>query len=217
MLYIFGTVTERRKRHIAELCSSGSGDEAFSPLPVQGIKIVRKGFGRPSEPDAPGFGGSNTFSLSLANTAAFIFRYKRQNLKNNVAEKGSHQIFSPAGIQKRHIKNNNINSFFSGENSPLFQNICVVTAKTVNALNKKQIVFFLFSQKFFVLRTIEIFSGLFVGIDVLRLDMQFSHYKKLPVFVLILRADTNVSISFLHVFSPSLFLSAAVHSAESRL
>ena len=132
--------------------------------------------------------------LPLADVGALIFRHKGKYLQHDVAEKGAHQIFAPAGIQQRHIQHYDVDAFLFRQYPPLLQNLPIVPAQTVDALDVEQIVFFQFPHQPLVLRTVEVLAGLLVHKDVFLRDLQFSQCNQLSVLVLVTGADPDIAI-----------------------
>ena len=70
-----------------------------------------------------------------------------------------------------------------GDYAPLFQNFRVVSAKAVDTFDDKNVAVLEFAQKFFVLRTVEVFAALLVDEDDINAETVKS--EDLTIFVLV--------------------------------
>lgn len=201
---VFGPVTECGQWESAEFGRGSLGNFAVFPARISLREIMWKRLRRTAELYPPSFGGLNAFFLPLANIGSFILCYKRQNLKYDVAEKRTNEIFSSASVKKRHIDDHDIYPLFLCENAPLFLDFLIIAAETVDALDHEEISGTEFSDEFFVLRPVKIFAGQFVHVYIFRWYAVITHADLLPVFVLITRTDANITISF-HMNAPSMF------------
>lgn len=89
-----------------------------------------------------GFCRSYPFSLALADIVSFIFSDEGKHLEHNVAEKCPYQVLPTAGIQEGHVDHVNADPDLFREDPPLLLDFFVVTAKTADALDIKQVVLF---------------------------------------------------------------------------
>ncbi len=60
-----------------------------------------------------------------------------------------------AGIQQRHVKHNNIHTFFGRQVLPLFNYLPIVSAEPVDGLHKERVPAAKPAQQLFVLRTVK--------------------------------------------------------------
>ncbi len=139
----FRPVPERRKRHAARFCRRRSSDLTTLPLQIGFMEPIRKRFRRSSELHPTCFCRGNAFRLPLTDVCALVFGDKGQYLQHDIRKKRPHQILSASGVKKRHIQHYDIDSFILCQQAPLLQNFFIVSSKTVNAFDNKQIVFFL--------------------------------------------------------------------------
>ena len=130
-------------------------------------KGVRLGDGGTSEPDTAFFCGSNAFALALPGVFALLLRHIGEHLKHQVGDKSARKVArAGAGIQKRHIQNEYVRAKVFCDVRPLPQYHVVISAQAVKAVYDEQIAIFEFAYKFFVIAPFKVFSGKFIGINV---------------------------------------------------
>ena len=74
------------------------------------------------------------------------------------------------------------------------QDLRVITAQAVDALDIQQVVPFQLPQELPILGPLEVLAALFIRIDIAVGDTVFMHGNDLPVFILLFRADTHITI-----------------------
>jgi len=181
----FRAVTEGRQGHTTFLGGGGTGDCAGLPTVVRAGIIFRQGSGRAAETNPAGFGGSNPLFLPFTDIFAFTLGDKGKDLKDQVCNKGAHQVLAVAGIQKGHINDADINADFLGQDPPLILNFRVIAAQTVDAEDIEQVALPKPADKAFVLGAVEIFTGLFIHKDIMTRDGFFLQGNPLAVFILV--------------------------------
>ena len=159
--------------------------------------VLRQWPGRSAEADAAGFRRSNALRLQLAYVVSLVLRNERQNLQDNIAEKGSHKVLPAPGVQQRHVNHADVHALVFGQNSPLILDFLIVPAKAVYALDVEKIVFFQFFHQLFVLWPLKILAGLFIHVDIFLRDIDFSQSNQLAVLVLVSGTDADIAISIL--------------------
>ena len=125
-------------------------------------------------------------------------------MQDNIAEEGPHQVLAPAGVQQRHIHHHDVNTLLLGQNPPLFQNLAVVAAQPVDALDIEQVVRLQLFDQLLVLGPLKILAGLLVQKDILLRDGQLPHGDQLPVLVLVTGADPDIAVCIGNGYRPSL-------------
>ena len=80
-------------------------------------------------------GDPNALSLPLANHLPLIFRDKRKQFQNQIADQRADQILIDAGIENRHIENFDMNSARARNPFPLFQNFFIIAPQPIQTLN----------------------------------------------------------------------------------
>ena len=103
------------------------------------MKIFRQGKRGPAKLNAPGLGRRNPLGLPLADVLPLVLSHEREDLQHQIGDEGSHQIFSLAGVQKRHVKHADVNSLLLCQHPPLLLNLHIVAAQAVYAQNIQQI------------------------------------------------------------------------------
>ena len=163
--------------------------------------MLRRGFFRAAEADAPGFGGGDTLGLALADVGPLVFRHKGQHLQHDVRQKGAHQVLAPAGVQQGHIQHHDVGPLFLGDDPPLLQNLPVVAPQPVDALDTEQVIFSQPPQQPIVLGPVKVLAGLLVQIGILLRHPGLPEGDPLPVLVLIPAGhpDIAVHIGFCHI------------------
>ena len=78
-----------------------------------------------------GFGCFDVLSLALADPFALALGDKGQDLEDEVRDKRSHEVFALSGVKEGHIKDDDINALFFGEDAPLFLDFFVAVAEAV--------------------------------------------------------------------------------------
>ena len=164
------------------------------PLPVYLVEARRKGLRRPAEPDASCLCCGNPLRLPLTDVAALVLRHEGEHLQDGVAEERPNKVFPAPGIQKGHVNHADVDAFFFRQNAPLFQDLRVITAQAVDALDIQQVVPFQLPQELPILGPLEVLAALFIRIDIAVGDTVFMHGNDLPVFILLFRADTHITI-----------------------
>lgn len=157
---------EGSDRHVAGCCCLFQRQSLCLPRFVYFGKVIGKRKRRSAKLYPFDFGCRNAFRLPLPNVGALVFRNKGKHLQNDVAEEGSHQIFAPACVQQRHVQNHNVNAFFLSQASPVYQDLLIIAPQTVNAFDVEQIVFFDFPEQLLVLRSVKVFAGFLICIDI---------------------------------------------------
>ena len=179
------SIPECCKRHSAFFCSSSSCYLFVFPPLIAGMEVIRQRLRRSAETDSLCFRGSNSLRLPLMNGCPLIFSDKGQHLQHDITEKCSNKIFPAPRIQKRHINDTDVRSFFLCQNPPLILDFLIISSETVYAFYVKQIVRFYFPDKFFVLRSVKILAGLLIHKDVLFIDANLLQSDQLPILVLV--------------------------------
>lgn len=118
----------------------GACDFFGLPGVVNSGEILRQRLWRATKTDAAGFGGSDAFGLALTNVHALIFSNKAEHLQNDIRQKGADKIFAAPGVEQRHIKHDDIDAAFFGEESPLLEDLSVIAAETIDAFDDEHIV-----------------------------------------------------------------------------
>jgi hypothetical protein len=129
----------------------------------------------------------------------FVFRDKRQNLKNNVTEESPDKILAAACVKQRHVDDADIYALFFGQETPLLKNFGVVPAQAVDTLNIEKVVLFEFADKLFIFWPVEVFAALFIYIEVSFGNSIIIHGNQLPVLMLVLGADADITINASHI------------------
>ena len=199
LIYSFGFIQKSGGGHSKKARGFLAADRTIFPLHKDFVEIFGKRILRPSEPDTFGFSGGNPFRLALPYVLSFVLRDKRQNLKNNVTQESPDKILAAARVKQRHVNDTDIYALFFGQISPLFKDLGVVPAKSVDTLDIEKIVLFEFTDKLFIFWPIEIFAALFVDIKVPFGDSILVHCDQLAVLMLVPGTDANVTINASHV------------------
>ena len=159
------------------------------------IEVVWKRPGRSAKLHTASLCRCNALCLPLPDVGALVLRHKGEHLQHDVAQKSAHQVFAAPGIQQRHIQHYDVDAFLFRQYPPLLQNLPIVPAQTVDALDVEQIVLFHFSQQAFVLGSVKILAGLLVHVNVFFRDSKLLQSDALPVLVLVLAANPDISVN----------------------
>ena len=79
----------------------------------------------------------DSLCLSLPDELSFRLCHIAQQLQNNVRDQGTDQIPILTGIQQRHIQHHNFCAFFLCYQSPLFNDLIIVSPESVDTLYYK--------------------------------------------------------------------------------
>lgn len=82
------------------------------------------------------------------------------------------------------------------QDSPLILYFLVVPPQTVNTEHIEQVSWRQFLQQLLIPGAVEIFPALFVYEDLRLRDIELIHLDKLPVFILVCAADSDIAIDF---------------------
>ena len=161
---------------------------------MHGGKILRQGPGRAAKADAPGLGRRDALRLALVDGGPLVLRHEGEDLEDNVAEKGPHQVLAPSRVQQGHVQHHDIHPLFLGQHPPLLQDLPIVPAQPVNALDVQHVVPLQPPHQFPVLGPVKVLAGLVVPVQILLRDLQLPHGQPLPLLVLVPGADPDVPI-----------------------
>ena len=115
----FRSVPEGGQGHPALPCRHRAGNRSGLPALVGAVIVHRQRSGRTAEPYPPRLCRRNALQLPLPDVGALVLRHEGQHLQNDIAEKGPHKVFPPAGVQKGHVQYDDVNLFLFGQNPPL--------------------------------------------------------------------------------------------------
>lgn len=194
----FHIVAERRKAHAALPGGFCSCDFFLFPEAAQFIEILRQHFRRAAEADAPFFCRSDAFCLAAPDIVPFILRHEGQYLEDDVAEEGTEQVFAPPCVEKGHVDHHDVDAFSLCQHLPLLEDVSVIPAEPVDALDIEQVPFAELPHHSLVLGTAEIFAGLFVHVHLACRDGHRLHGGPLPRFILFPAAHPDVSVDLSH-------------------
>lgn len=195
-------VVEGGEGHAAVLCGLCQSDFSVPPMFALLLESLGELLPGASELYAALLGGGDALGLPLADAHALVLCYEGQHLEHDVAEKGSHEVFSPACVQEGHVQNDDVRSHVLGDASPFLQDFRIVPPQTVNGVDVEQGILVEMLQEPLVFRTVEVLAGYAVKEDPFLWDFHFPHGGKLPVCVLFSRAHAHIAIYFLHNHSP---------------
>ena len=139
------------------------------------MKILRQRAGRPAEANPPGLGRGDALCLALAEVSPLVLRHEGEDLQDDVAEEGAHQVLAPPGVQQGHVQHHDIHPLLLGKQTPLVQNLPVVAPQAVDAVEIEQIVPPELPHQALVLGAVKVLPRLLVGEDVPRRDIQLVH------------------------------------------
>lgn len=80
-------------------------------------------------------------ALALADPFALALGDEGKNLENQVRDKRSHEVFALSGVKEGHIKDDDIDALFFGEDAPLFLDYFVIAAEAVDAQDVEKVAF----------------------------------------------------------------------------
>lgn len=86
-------------------------------------------------------GGFDTFALPLPDVFPLVFGGERQNLQHQIRDECAEQIFTQGRIQQRHIDHLDVCFDFLGDAAPLFDDLFVIPAEPVDALDYQKVSF----------------------------------------------------------------------------
>ena len=115
----------------------------ISPLPglQAGVECRRLFLARMAEAHAPCLGCRDTLRLPLVDELPLRLSHITEQLQNDVGDQRPGEIPIFSGIQQGHIQHDNGRALLFGNDPPLLQNLIVISAQAVNALDVEQIVF----------------------------------------------------------------------------
>ena len=171
------------------------------PLAAEREKSLRLFYRLAAKYHTPCFCRSDSFRLPLANKFPFRLRHIGQKLKHNIRNQLACQIPPFPGVQKGHIQNYDLSSFFLRQKPPLIQYLVIISSKPVDALNKKGVAGFYFSANPAVSGTVKVLSGLFI-------QKKYSPPEHLPLsmrFSVLLHSVLLLIRGYIHMLFPFLF------------
>ena len=138
-------------------------------------------------------------SLPFFNVGPFGFSNERKKLQDEICNKLPDQSTGfVRRIKERHVEDADIHAFDFDEDSPLFKDILIVPAETVDALDVEQVVFFHAPNEAAVLRAVKILAGLLVHKDVCLRDAHLAHGDHLAILVLFSGAHAHIAVGIAH-------------------
>ena len=179
-------------------CLSG-GDIPVFPASFDLAEPSRPLHGPASEMYALRFGRRDPFRLPLPYELPLRLRNIRQKLQNDVRDQRSGQVAASPRIQQRHVQHDDGDRFFLRQQPPLLQDLLIISAEAVNALDNQRVAAFQPAHEAFVLRPLKILSGLLVHKDLLFPYPEALQSDELPLLVLLLRRYPCVTV--IHVFT----------------
>ena len=113
------------------------------------------------------FHHGDALRLSLPDELPLCLGHIAEQLQDNVGDQGPGEISVLPGIQQGHIQHDNGRALLFGNDPPLLQNLIVISAQAVNALDHKGIARLQPADQPPVIRARKILAGLLVHEDLL--------------------------------------------------
>ena len=139
-----------------------------------------------AEAHAAALGRGDALGLAGADGFALVLRDKGEELQHQVCDKGAHQVLGEGGVQQRHVQHADIHPALLGQEAPLLENLLVVAAQPVDAVQEQQVPAPQPVQEALVLRPAEVLAALLVQEDVLPAQAQTLQGLELAGLVLVL-------------------------------
>ena len=169
-------------------------DLASPPGGHYALVVLAPVFELPPEVDALGFGCGDTLCLTLAVELPLRLRHIAQKLEDDVGDQHACEIPALAGVQQGHIQHHDGHLLFLGQQPPLLQDLVIVPPQPVDALDDKGVPGFQFAYQPPVSGAVKILARLLVHDDTVSLNPKFPHGDDLPILVLILCGNPDVSV-----------------------
>ena len=185
---------------LLEACADKRVGEGDTLLLVgdDGIKkVVGHGHGRSAEAHAAPLGRGYALALAGFYVFALLLGDVGKELQNDVGDELAGEVaVLRAGVQKRHIQNEDIRADVFGYVPPFLYYHIVIASQSVNGLDDEHVALFESAHELFVIFALEVLAGLFVGED-----MAFVYAvgeKAVDLSVEILVGSGNTAVSIVH-------------------
>ena len=146
------------KGHATVLCGLSQGNLSVPPIFTLLLESLGEAFLGAAEAYPTLLGGGNAFCLSLTDAHTLVLRYEGEDLENDVAEEGSHEVFPTSCVEERHVKNHDIRALLLGDVAPFAENLGIVSAQPVNGMDVKQGIFVDTFQHPLILRAVKVLA-----------------------------------------------------------
>ena len=143
-----------------------------------------------------GLRSGDPLGLAPADEFALGLGYIAEKLENDIRDQRACEVLPLPGIQKRHIQDDDANLFFFGDGPPLFDNLFIVSAQPVDALDDKGVARLHSFHQPLISRAVKVLSRELFPADLSFRDAERAHGSKLPVQILLFGGYAGISIHF---------------------